>query len=414
MDAFYASIEQLDDPSLRGKALIVGGRSPRAVVTTASYEARPFGVRSAMPMMDALRRCPHAIVVPPRMSRYAEVSRAIMAILRRFTPLVEPLSLDEAFVDVTHSTQLFGSGESIAKTIRAAIRDELGLTASAGVATSKFVAKIASDLRKPDGLTVVVAGREAEFLAPLAVSRMWGVGPKATEKLARASIKTIGDLARRTPSDLARILGSSWGEYIVELARGIDPREVVPEREAVSIGAENTFERDLRGIAELEPEILAQASRVAARLVEAGLTCRVVTLKIKLSDHTLITRRTTLDAAAADTVTIHRAALAQLARVELGGAGVRLTGVSLSGLVPEQKEQRPLFPDAAQSRRRLLEKTLGDVRAKFGDDAVRPAGAGGGHFLSRDRSSAKELLRDSGEDAGSRSPQAGNPVTKRR
>ncbi|HTJ83684.1 MAG TPA: DNA polymerase IV [Polyangiaceae bacterium] len=240
MDAFYASVEQRDDPNLRGRPVVVGGRSMRSVVCTASYEARPFGVRSAMPMAEALRRCPDAIVIPPRMGHYAEVSGEIMAILERYTPLVEALSLDEAFLDVSESRALFGSGAEIAAKIRADIARETRLTASAGVATNKFIAKVASDMNKPDGITIVEPGTETSFLAPLPVERMWGVGPKAADKLRRAGLRTLGDLAGASSKRLATVVGSSWGEAIRDLARGLDVRDVVPDRRAVSIGAEET------------------------------------------------------------------------------------------------------------------------------------------------------------------------------
>ena len=255
------------------------------------------------------------------------------------------------------------------------IREATGLTASAGVASSKFVAKVASDLHKPDGLTVVERGAEERFLAPLPIERMWGVGPKTAASLRRVGVTTIADLARASPEALSRAMGSSWGETVVELARGIDPRPVVPSREAVSLGAEDTFEHDLTRVEDLERAILRQAARVAARLAAKKLVCRVVTLKLKLHDHTLITRRTTLLAPAQDTVTLHRAACELLERAAPGGRGVRLTGVQASGLVRESEEQRPLFADHDSDRRRRLERTLLGVRSRFGDDSVVQAGA---------------------------------------
>lgn len=374
MDAFYASIEQRDDPTLRGKPVIVGGRSLRSVVCTASYEARPFGVRSAMPMAEAVRRCPQGIVIVPRMERYAEVSEQVMGVLHKYSPLVEALSLDEAFIDVTGSHDLFGPGRAIAAKIREDIRFATELTASAGVSTSKFVSKIASDLQKPDGLTIVPPGEEAAFLAPLPVERMWGVGPKASEKLRGAGHRTIGDLAASTPETIGAVLGSSWGEQIVELARGLDTREVIPSREPVSLGAEDTFERDIHRREDLEQAILRQAARVAARLARKGFVGKVVVLKIKLGDHTLITRRTTLPEAVQDTVTIHHAACSLLDRIDLKGRGVRLTGVQVSGIVAEKEEQRALFADGGSQKRRQLERALLDVRARFGDSAVVQAG----------------------------------------
>jgi DNA polymerase IV len=369
MDAFYAAVEQRDDPALRGKPIIIGGKSPRSVVSTASYEARRFGVRSAMPMVEAVRRCPQGIVVEPRMSVYAQVSEEIMAILESFSPLCEPLSLDEAFLDVTGSRALFGEAPVIAAAIRERIRQELALTASAGVATSKFVAKIASDLHKPDGLTVVPAGGEAEFLAPLPIERMWGVGPKAAARLHAQGFRTIGELALAAPARLHRVLGSSWGAEIVALARGEDTRDVAPLRAAKSIGGEETFERDLATREELEPHLLAQAERVAQRLAGEGLLCRTVTLKVKFADHATVTRQSALPSAACDTTTIYEAARGLLEKVELVRR-VRLIGVQTSGLEPEAREQRGLFRDPREDRRRAVEKAMHGVRERFGGDAL--------------------------------------------
>jgi len=377
MDAFYASVEQRDDPSLRGRPVVVGGRSMRSVVCTASYEARPFGVRSAMPMAEAMRRCPSAIIVPPRMSHYAAVSAELMEILSRYTPLVEALSLDEAFLDVTASRALFGSGEEIAAKIRADIARETRLTASAGVATNKFIAKVASDQRKPDGITVVAPGEEATFLAPLPIERMWGVGPKAAEKLRNIGLRTLGDLANASPKRLSSVVGSSWGEAICDLARGIDPRQVVPGREAISIGAEETYETDLSTREQIELALLSHANRVAKRLTATRQAARTITLKVKLPDFTLITRRVTLPEPLADTTSIHRAACELLRKLGPSAPRVRLTGISASNLVREEEEQATLFPDAAANKRRQLEKTLLDVRERFGDSAVRPAGLAG-------------------------------------
>lgn len=369
MDAFYAAIEQRDRPELRGHQVLVGGTSPRAVVCTASYEARRFGARSAMPMGAALRLCPAPVVVPPRLGAYAEVSEHVMAILGRFSPLVEPLSLDEAFLDVTGSRALFGDGRAIAGAIRDAIKTELSLTASAGVATSKFVAKVASDIRKPDALTVVEPGEEASFLAPLPVERMWGVGPKAADVLRRAGFRTLGDLAASEPARLERVLGS-WGPTVVQLARGADEREVVPHREAVSIGAEETFDVDLRTREELTRTLLAHAARVARRLTVRGLRCRSVVLKLKHADFKLVTRQAKLPEPVSDTTSIYRAACALLDKVDIAGRAFRLTGVSAKDLVGEGAAGGGLFPDVEIARRARLEKALGDVRARFGEASV--------------------------------------------
>lgn len=377
MDAFYASVEQRDDPRLRGRPVVVGGASRRGVVCAASYEARPFGVRSAMPMAEALRRCPDAIVVPPRMEHYAEVSRAVFGILERYTPLCEGLSLDEAFLDVTASRSLFGDGEAIAGAIRAAIRAELALTASAGVATSKFVAKIASDLRKPDAVVVVPAGEERAFLAPLPVERMWGVGPKAAAALHAAGLRTIGDLAVADPRRVARTLGASWGEAVVRLARGEDARGVDPDREAVSMGAEDTFEHDVRTEEDALARLLSQTERVVARLVEGKLAARVVVIKVKYADFKLVSRRATVPEPLADTASIFEVVRELIRRVPIEGRRVRLTGVSLGGLVAHADAAPTLFPDRARERRERLESSLREVSSRFGEGTVSRAAARG-------------------------------------
>ncbi len=370
MDAFYASVEQHDDPSIRGKPVIVGGPSRRGVVTAASYEARPFGVRSVMSMGEALRRCPHAIVVPNRHERYAEVSHAVFAIFRRFTPLVEGLSLDEAFLDVTASQSLFGDGEAIARRIKDAIFDETGLRASAGVAPSKFVAKIASDLRKPDALVVVREEEVRSFLDVLPIERMWGIGQKSAPQVRAAGFTTLGDLARATDDRLTRVFGS-WGPEVGRLARGEDPREVDPDREAKSIGAEETFEHDLRDRVALERALLSQAVRVAERLFSNGLAAKGVTVKLKYADFTLKTRALRLKEPAFDTDTIYAAARELLTRFELG-RGVRLTGISMSHLVPID-ETRLLFPDARVEKSKKLEAVAAALKDRFGESGIKRA-----------------------------------------
>lgn len=368
MDAFFASVEQLDDPSLRGKPVLVGGPERRGVVAAASYEARPFGVRSAMPMAEALRRCPHAIVVPPHRRRYEEVSAQVFAIFRRFTPLVEGISVDEAFLDVSASRSLFGDGEAIATRIRAAIREESGLTASAGVAPSKFVAKIASDLRKPDALVVVREGEVRAFLEPLAVERMWGVGPKAAERLRAMGYATLGDLARGDPRVLESALGS-WGRAVAELARGVDERPVEPDREAKSIGAEETYEDDLRDRATIERTLLVHAARVARRLHEGGLFARRVTVKLKYSDFTLKTRQLRLPEPIDDATSLFEAARSLLDRFPIAGRRVRLTGVS-AGELSEGVAQPTLFASPERERRRAVESVTAELGKRFGKAGV--------------------------------------------
>ncbi len=368
MDAFYASVEQRDDPALRGKPVIVGGRSRRGVVLAASYEVRPFGVRSAMPMAEALRRAPDAIVVPPRREAYAQASEAVFAVFHRYTPLVEPLSLDEAFLDVTGSQSLFGDGETIARTIKDAVKSELSLTASAGVAPSKFVAKIASDLRKPDGLVVVRHEEVAAFLRPLPIERMWGVGPKTAPRMRELGIRTLADLADASDEKLERVLGS-WGLYAGRLARGEDERDVIPDGTARSIGAEETYEEDLVGAEAIGATLLEHASRVARRLLRAGLRARTVVVKIKYADFSLRSRSVTLPAAVQDTDAIHRAALECLARVPLQQRRVRLTGVSVSGVEAGPPEPT-LFKDAAAERRRALEEVTTRIADRFNDEGA--------------------------------------------
>ena len=317
-------------------------------------------------MQIAGRLAPNAVVVPPHMDRYAEASAEVFAIFRRFTPLVEPLSLDEAFLDVTASQALFGDGEAIASAIKLAVKQELRLTASAGVAPCKFAAKVASDLRKPDGLVVVPPGGVAEFLRPLPVERMWGVGPKTSPKMRALGYATIGDLARAGEATLERVMGS-WGAHIARLARGDDERDVDPAGAARSIGAEVTHEEDLVDRDAIRARLLEHAARVARRLVRAGLCARTVTVKIKYADFSLVTRRTTLPALANDTDTLHRAAVECLERVPLQGRRVRLTGVSVGGLAAGEAP-RALFPDASAEKRRTLEALTARIADKFNDE----------------------------------------------
>lgn len=361
MDAFFASVEELDDPRLRGKAVLVGGAARRGVVAAASYEARKKGARSAMPMAEAMRRCPEAIVVPPRRERYAEVSASVFAIFGRYTPLVEGLSLDEAFLDVTASRSLFGDGESIARAIKNAIRDEIGITASAGVARSKFVAKIASDLDKPDGL-VVVPEDVAGFLAPLPIERMWGIGPKTAPRLRELGYKTLGDLAKAHEKNLASVLGAQASRAIT-LARGEDAREVVSHGDAKSIGSETTYDVDLEGREALARAVLQHAEIVARRLTAEGLLARTVTVKLKLADFTLLSRQLGLAEPVRDTQSIHEAGCVLLDRFFLQDARVRLVGVSASGLVLEPPT-RELFPDKERERRKTIESLLGSMAEK--------------------------------------------------
>lgn len=367
MDAFFASVEQRDNPALRGKPVLVGGPTRRGVVAAASYEARVSGARSAMPMAEALRLCPKAIVVPPRRDAYESASDAVFDVLRKFTPLVEGLSIDEAFLDVTMSRSLFGDGETIAKKIRAAVFETTNLTCSAGVASSKFAAKIASDMNKPNGLTVV-GDDIAAFLAPLPIERMWGIGPKTAPNLRRLGYQTLGDLARASPQALERALGT-WGRQVSDLARGIDDREVEPNREAQSIGAECTYEEDLRTKEEIQRSLLAHAARVAERLTAHSLRASGITVKLKYADFTVLTRRAALPEPASDTHSLHAACIELLERFPLEGARVRLTGVSAFNI--ETSVAQPLlFPDRAAQRRRGLESVLLTAKDRFGGKPI--------------------------------------------
>jgi DNA polymerase IV len=369
MDAFYASVEQRDDPALRGRPVIVGGNARRGVVLAASYEVRPFGVHSAMPMARALSLAPDALVVSPRPDAYAEASARVFDILASVTPLCEPLSLDEAFLDVTASRALFGAPAEVARRLRARIAAEVGLPASAGIAAVKLVAKIASDMAKPNGQLEVPADGGAAFLAPLPVSRLWGVGPKSARTLATMGFETAADIARHDPEGLVRRLGPS-GRALWEQANAIDPRPVVPDRDAKSIGAEDTFDEDLSGVEALAPRIHAQALRVARRLRHAGLRARTVQLKLKRADFTLVTRRATLDEPTDDGQLLYREAAALLAREP--ARPTRLTGVSAQNLVAAAAPQLGLFappPTAAQA----LNRALDAIANRFGAGSVTTA-----------------------------------------
>lgn len=367
MDAFFAAVEQKDHPQIQGKPVVVG-IVHRGVVAAASYEARRFGVRSAMSMREALQRCPQAVVMPPRHGRYAEVSEQIFGIFARYTPLVEGLSLDEAFLDVTASQRLFGDGVTIAKLIKHAIAQEVGLIASAGIAPCKFVAKIASDIRKPNGLLEVKPNDVLDFLAPLPIERMWGVGPKAAAQLRERGLTTIGQL-RAVPSKSLEALLGQWGLTVHALAHGMDDRPVEPDVEAKSVGAEDTFDADIVSRDALEQHILGQSQRVARRLVRAQQCGQVVVLKIKFADFKTITRRMTLHHPIADTDSIFVAAKELLQRVSLNHTPVRLTGVAVTQLW-HGEPPRQLFPDPAQERRRRVEDVTHAITTRFGGNAV--------------------------------------------
>ncbi|MEW6672275.1 MAG: DNA polymerase IV [Thermodesulfobacteriota bacterium] len=373
MDAFYPAVEVLDNPALKGKAVIVGGTRERGVVSSASYEARKFGVHSAQPMVTAVHLCPHGVFLPVRMERYAEISDQVFEIFQRFTPLVEPLSIDEAFLDVTGSTRLFGSPVDIAKKIKQMVREETGLTVSAGVAPSKFVAKIASDINKPDGLTVVAPDRVREFLDPLPIGKMWGVGKVTQEALALLGIHTFGDLHRFPVEVLEKKFGK-YGPRMHELSMGIDDREVVTHQEAKSIGNEETFGEDILDPDLARKEILSLAGKVARRLRHESTAGRTVTLKVKYSDFVLVTRSATLSKLTNDGAVIYKTASELLKKTETGKKPVRLLGVSVSQLSRRGgEEQLDLFTRIASDRKRKdLNTALDSLQDRFGDDIVRP------------------------------------------
>jgi DNA polymerase-4 len=378
MDAFYAAVEQRDHPELRGRPVIVGGTGPRGVVSTCSYEAREFGVRSAMPAFEARRLCPEGVFVRGSMRRYGIESKRIFEVFRRFTPLVQGISLDEAFLDISGTERLFGPPRKLAERLRAEVRSETGLAVSVGIAPVKLVAKIASDLAKPDGLLEIAPEAVPSFLAPLPVRRLWGVGPVAGERLVGAGYATIGALAAADSSQLEELLGA-WGVRISKLARGEDVSEVEPFREAVSYSEENTFSGDVSDPQVLQAAIITHAEAVARRLRNDDLRARTVVLKLKLArrvaagphGYPLLSRQVTLSEASDDGDAISRAAFDLLARADLRQP-VRLLGVGASNLVGRPGEQLGLFaPDAGRERRGRINTALDELTRKFGADAVK-------------------------------------------
>lgn len=379
LDAFFAAVEQLDAPALRGKPVIVGGLGNRGVVSTANYEARRFGVHSAMPMARARTACPHAAFLAPRMARYVEKSREVMAILGAVTPLVEQLSIDEAFLDVAGAGRLLGTPSEIGAEVRRRVRDETGLTASVGVASTKFLAKLAGALAKPDGLLVVAPGTERAFLAPLPTSRLWGVGPATLRKLERIGVRTIGDVAALDESVLTAALGIALGRHLHALAQNDDGRAVVPERDAKSIGAEETFGIDLKTRDACDRELVRLADRACGRLRKSGLVARTLTLKVRFGDFETRTRSRTLAEATAVSTVVVRTARELLDEFEVA-RGIRLLGVSLSNLDDPAGTQAALALDddadldhRRTERRAAAERALDDVRDRYGSRAIGPA-----------------------------------------
>lgn len=376
LDAFYAAVEQRDNPALRGKPVLVGGTARRGVVASCSYEARTFGIKSAMPMAEALRRCPHAVVVRHRMDRYVEASEGFFQILGDYSPEVEGLSLDEAFLDLTGTERLLGDARGVGATIKRRVREELSLVASVGIAPIKLAAKIASDIDKPDGLRVVTPEGLLPFLHALPVTRLWGVGEATREILASLGLSTIGDVARYPEGSLIARLGAVTGQHLAALARGDDRRPVVSEHDAVTVGHQETFDDDIDDKGELAVILLDQADRVAARLRASDLRARSVVLIIKYDDFRQITRRTTLDAATSDGGVLARTAIELLVKVPIEsrkGARVRLCGISTTNLEPRDAPRQLLFDEATRAKGERLGDTIDKVAAKFGKSAIKRA-----------------------------------------
>jgi len=366
LDAFYASVEVLDDPSLRGRPVIVGGaRGERGVVSAASYEARRFGVHSAMPIRTAERLCPTGVFLPGRPDRYRELSDRVMAIFRSYTPLVEPISLDEAFLDVTGSFAAFGNGEAIGREIKSRVLDEAGLVVSVGVASNKLCAKVASDLRKPDALVVVPRGGEAAFLAPLPVSRLWGVGPKAQQALRDFGVQRIGELAAVPEAALRRRFGQHGGE-LARRAQGIDASRVVPSQAPKSIGHEHTFEHDLVDPRFLESTLLDLAESVATRLRRHRMAAGGVQLKLRYEGFETLTRQGGLPHQTRDSEQIYAGAVELLRKTLVPGRAVRLVGLTAINLADVQ--QLTLFDGLEREER--LSASIDAVRERFGENAI--------------------------------------------
>jgi DNA polymerase-4 len=403
MDAFYASIEQRDRPELRGLPVIVGGSQARGVVSAASYEARKFGVRSAMPGFEARRLCPGGVFLPPNMELYAAVSAEVHRVFEQFTPEIEPLALDEAFLDVTGSLGLFGrDAERLGRELKARVREATALTVSVGIATNKLVAKIACRLGKPDGLRVVPPGQERATLAPLPIRYLWGVGPVLGDKLTALGVRHIGDLAGATARQIEPAAGAR-AQYFIDLAQGRDDRKVVADRAPKSIGEESTFDSNVSDRDTITQAIVAHSEEVARRLRSAGYLSECVTLKMKLAqaraprdgsgrvgparepDYPLVTRQRTLPQPTSDGQAIARTAVALWDEAQLGQA-VRLIGVSASQLTPQTEEQLELFAP----RRPQLGATLDAIRERFGAGVI-------GRAVSAPDKVSPTLRRKSGE-----------------
>jgi nucleotidyltransferase/DNA polymerase involved in DNA repair len=369
MDAFYAAIEQRDRPELRGRPVIVGGTPEgRGVVSTASYEAREFGIHSAMPAVRARRLCPDGVFLGGDIRKYIAVSRQVMEMLRRHAEQIEKVSIDEAFLDVTDRVSEIAEGERVARRIKREIREELRLTASIGVGPNKFLAKLGSDLRKPDGLVVIRPEEAERFLASLPVVKLWGVGPKTDRRLQVAGFRTIGDVAQAPIDQLRRLLGA-WGDVIYELARGIDERPVATSHETKSVSAENTFARDLFDIKEMRRALSDLSREVARRLRDDELRAKTIAIKVRFGDFRTLTRQVTVTEATDSAQVIRAAAYRLLDEVERNARGVRLLGVRGSSV--EHGARQPSLFDVQVQRRTELERTVSYLRKRFGEGAVK-------------------------------------------
>jgi DNA polymerase-4 len=373
MDAFFASVEQMDDPKLRGKPVLVGYDGPRGVVAAASYESRTFGCHSAQPMAIAKRRCPQAIVVPVRFARYREISNRVFAIFDDFSPLVEPLSVDEAFLDLTGSDRLLGDGFAVAGRLKSRIKGEIGLAASVGGAPNKFLAKLASDLQKPDGLVVVRPEDIDALLLSLSIDKLWGVGPVTAGRLNEVGIRQIGDLRKYSAETLERWLGRDSGR-LLRLAHGVDDRAVVPDREAKSIGQEQTFGIDVTDAEEVRRILFEQVEHVGRRLRKHKLAARTMSLKIRYGEFETITRSKTLKDPTDRSGDLWEAARVLFDEwVQSSFRPVRLIGASASQL-NRDSSQLPLFVDPELDRRKKVDAVADQIAAKFGSSAMRRGG----------------------------------------
>jgi DNA polymerase-4 len=371
MDSFFVEVERLDDPTLTGKTVAVGGPGPRGVIASASYEARRFGVRSAQATSTARRMCPELVVIPPRHERYSEISARVFSVFRSFTPLVEGLSLDEAFLDVSGLRKHYESPVEVGEVVRTRLRTDLGLPASVGVASVKFLAKLASEVAKPDGLRHVRKEDQLAFLHALPASSLWGVGPATLAALSRLGVERVGDVASMPETTLVAAVGPTVGRHLHDLARGHDPRVVVPDIDVKSVSVEETYDQDLLGREVVETALLAHAQRLSGRLRRAGLRARTVTLKVKYPDFTLATRSHTLAAAVDGSRQLYQAALELARGLDVGAQPVRLLGLGGGSLEPaDTPTQLEIGHEVEWDK---VEDAVAEVRQKFGDRAVGPA-----------------------------------------